>query len=510
MDPEFPAERLAMMVGDSDMKLILSQRSVRESLPATKVPVLGLDEVPAGGAFTPVAVDQNATAYVIFTSGSTGRPKGVRIPHRAVVNFLNSMRREPGLNADDVLLSVTTLSFDIAGLEIFLPLTTGACTVIADRDTTRDGLLLAKAIEDHRITCLQATPATWRLLLEGGWAGSKRLKVLVGGEAVPRELVNRLSPICAEVWNVYGPTETTIWSTAARVEAGEGPVSIGRPIDNTQVYVVSPALQLQPVGVAGELLIGGEGLAEGYHRLDELTRDRFIDSPFGGGRLYRTGDLARWNADGTLECLGRMDHQVKVRGFRIELGEIETLLEKHADVEQAAVHLSDEKIVACVRTTSSNDGSEALIRTLRSHLQQQLPEYMIPSAFVFMVEFPLTPNGKVDRKALPGGDQAIAVSREPVAPRDENERRILAVWQEVMKRDDLGVEDDIFEMGGDSIQIFQIASRLSQQGVAITPADIFRDRTVSVLARLQPTDKTTTTASPTIQRVDRAAYRRTT
>lgn len=384
MDPEFPAERLAMMVEDSDMKLILSQRSVRDSLPKTDVPVLRLDEVPSGGEFSPVAVDQHATAYVIFTSGSTGRPKGVRIAHRAVVNFLNSMRREPGLTADDVLLSVTTLSFDIAGLEIFLPLTSGACTVIADRDTTRDGLLLAKVIEDHRITCLQATPVTWRLLLEGGWTGSTRLKALVGGEAVPRELVNRLAPLCAEVWNVYGPTETTIWSTAARVEAGEGPVSIGRPIDNTQVYVVSPALQLQPVGVAGELLIGGEGLAEGYHRRDELTRDRFIDSPFGDGRLYRTGDLARWNADGTLECLGRMDHQVKVRGFRIELGEIETLLERHPAVSQAAVHLSEEKIVACVRMESSDAGGEDVIRELRGHLQEQLPDYMVPAAFVFM------------------------------------------------------------------------------------------------------------------------------
>jgi len=508
MDPEFPADRLALMVEDSDMKLILSQRSVRDSLPQTEVPVLGLDEVPTGGAFVPADVNPESTAYVIFTSGSTGRPKGVRIPHHAVVNFLNSMRREPGLNAEDVLLSVTTLSFDIAGLEIFLPLTTGACTVIADRDTTRDGLLLAKAIEDHQITCLQATPVTWRLLLEGGWSGSKGLKVLVGGEAVPRELVNRLAPICGEVWNVYGPTETTIWSTVARVDSGEGPVSIGRPIDNTQVHVVSPAMELQPVGVAGELLIGGDGLAEGYHRRDELTADRFVPSPFGEGRLYRTGDLARWNADGTLECLGRMDHQVKVRGFRIELGEIETLLEKHVTVEQAAVHLSDERIVACVR--ANENGSDELIRTLRGHLQQHLPDYMIPAAFVFLSEFPLTPNGKVDRKALPGGDAAAAVTREPVAPRTENERLVLAVWQDVMKRDDLGVEDDIFEMGGDSIQIFQIAARLSQQGMTVTPADVFRGRTVARLAQSQPEAevKPQPASTPMIQRVNRDAYRR--
>ena len=361
MDPAFPAERLGFMVEDARMTVILSQSSIHLELPPSGAHVLLVDEASNTlRPFAPVESQPEDTAYVIFTSGSTGRPKGVCIPHRAVVNFLGSMRREPGLTPDDVLLSVTTLSFDISGLEIFLPLTTGAETVIATREMMLDGRLLAAAIARHGITVLQATPATWRLLLEAGWEGKADLKILVGGEAVPRDLVNRLVPLCREIWNVYGPTETTIWSTVARLGADDGPVLIGRPIDNTQVYVVNPAMQPQPVGITGELLIGGDGLALGYHGRPDLTADRFIDSPFRpGAKLYRTGDLARWTAGGSLECLGRMDHQVKVRGFRIELGEIETLLEKHPAVEQAVASVHEGRLVAYLRnaTPSGTDGT---------------------------------------------------------------------------------------------------------------------------------------------------------
>jgi amino acid adenylation domain-containing protein len=364
MDPAFPAERLAFMVEDAHMPLILSQTSLHRELPASNAKVLLIDEITGDSLpFTPVEVSATDLAYVIFTSGSTGRPKGVRIPHRAVVNFLHSMRREPGLTPDDVLLAVTTLSFDIAGLELFLPLTTGAEVVIATRDITIDGHRLAETIHHHGVTVLQATPVTWRLLLEANWPGKPGFKALVGGEAVPRELVNRLAPLCGEIWNVYGPTETTIWSTVAKVGSGEGPVSIGRPIDNTQIFIVNAALQPQPAGIPGELLIGGDGLADGYHDRGDLTADRFIsDLPSTishlSRRLYRTGDLARWNPDGTLECLGRMDHQVKVRGFRIELGDIETHLEQHPAVAQAVAHVHDSRLVAYVKPAgASGDGT---------------------------------------------------------------------------------------------------------------------------------------------------------
>jgi amino acid adenylation domain-containing protein len=359
MDPSFPAERLGFMVEDAHMKVILSQQNLHASLPSSAATIVRIDENvgPFLTPFSPLEISAEDTAYVIFTSGSTGRPKGVRIPHSAVVNFLNSMRREPGLTPEDILLSVTTLSFDISGLEIFLPLTTGAETVIATRDTTIDGNRLAQTLTQSNITVLQATPATWRLLLEAGWQGKPDLKMLIGGEAVPRDLVNRLAPLGAEIWNVYGPTETTIWSTTARLTATDGPVTIGKPIDNTQVFILNPSLIPQPIGIPGELLIGGDGLALGYHERQDLTEDRFITAPphlgIGSAKLYRTGDLARWNPDGSIECLGRMDHQVKVRGFRIELGDIESHLEQHPAVAQAVTAVHDGRLVAYLKSNSN-------------------------------------------------------------------------------------------------------------------------------------------------------------
>lgn len=358
MDPSFPAQRLAYMVEDARMPVLVTQRDLTDGLPEHNAKTVLLDEpLPeVSDSFVPANGGGEAPAYVIFTSGSTGRPKGVRIPHRALINFLTSMRREPGLSSDDILLSVTTLSFDIAGLEIFLPLTTGATVAIASRETAVDGNLLKAEIERTGATVMQATPATWRLLLEAGWKGSPRMKILVGGEAVPRELVNLLLPRCDSLWNLYGPTETTIWSTVARVEGGDGPVLIGRPIDNTQVYIVNSALELQPVGVPGELLIGGDGLALDYLNSPELTAERFIPNPVPGSpsaKVYRTGDLARWRDNGQIECLGRLDFQIKLRGFRIEPGEIESILERCPGVAQAVVDVRDERLISWLRLHES-------------------------------------------------------------------------------------------------------------------------------------------------------------
>lgn len=357
MDPAFPKERLKFMIEDAHMRAILTQSALAAELPDSPSRVVLADADDATPPFRPIPTSSRQTAYVIFTSGSTGRPKGVRIPHQALVNFLVAMSKEPGLSREDTLLSVTTLSFDISALEIFLPLLMGARVVIASRETTMDGNLLVEAIERHGITVLQATPVTWRLLQEAGWRGKSDLRALVGGEAVPRDLVNRLCALVSEVWNVYGPTETTIWSTCGRLEAGEGSVPIGRPIANTTVHIVNPTGQLQPLGVPGELWIGGEGLAEGYHERPDLTADRFLPSPFEpGGRIYRTGDLARWTADGQLECLGRMDTQVKVRGHRIELGEIEAALAAHPAIAQAVASVMDGRLVAHIRSAESSGG----------------------------------------------------------------------------------------------------------------------------------------------------------
>jgi amino acid adenylation domain-containing protein len=496
MDPAFPAERLRFMVEDAYMRVIISQYSIHLGLPTSNADILLIDQPSSfPHVFVPMEFHPEDAAYVIFTSGSTGRPKGVRIPHRALMNFLHSMRREPGLALDDVLLSVTTLSFDISGLEIFLPLITGAETIIATREVMLDGQLLAAAITHNNVTVLQATPSTWRLLLEAEWSGKSDLKILVGGEAVPRDLVNRLVPLCKEIWNVYGPTETTIWSTISRLDCDENQVSIGRPIDNTQVYIVNSSMQPQPIGVAGELLIGGDGLASGYHNLPELTANRFVDSPFRRGqKLYRTGDLARWTPDGSLECLGRMDHQVKVRGFRIELGEIETLMEIHPAVEQAVASVYDGKLITYFRVTApmdsrsilqhSNSDEVHLASSLRNHLAAHLPEYMIPCAFVCLHQFPLTPNGKIDRKALPTPfKHGIAEdTHEVVAATNETEATLLKIWKQVLGNENIGIQDDIFEIGCDSISISQITSRATRSGIIIHPAQVFEFRTVAALA----------------------------
>lgn len=513
MDPAFPAERLGYMVEDAKMPVIITQTSLASTLPPHQAKLVILDGPlpPSPTNLPPVIISAEDLAYVIFTSGSTGRPKGVQISHRAVVNFLNSMRREPGLMATDILFSVTTLSFDIAGLELHLPLTTGAKVIIAPRAILTDGNLLLRELELSGATVMQATPATWRLLLLAGWKGSKKLKILIGGEAVPRELVNQLAPLCAELWNMYGPTETTIWSTVGRLTTGEGVVSIGHPIDNTDVYILDAQLQPVPIGLTGELFIGGDGLARGYLSRPELTADKFIAHPFKPGqKIYNTGDLARWHADGTIECLGRSDSQVKIRGFRIELGEIEAQLAKHPDLRQNVVVAREDspgqkRLVAYVvaGTTHAPDAA-----TLQAHLATKLPDYMVPTAFVTLAKLPLTPNGKIDRKALPAPDGTVSVQARAIVPaRTPLEQTLIDIWKKVLHREQLGIEDDIFELGGDSLSIFQITTHATQAGLALSPTQMFRLRTIArlstELAAAAPV------AGPTsIARVDRSGFAR--
>ena len=362
MDPSFPSGRLLWMLEDANIAAVVTRTALSELLPQTEIPLLCLDsEQPSDcTTFVPCSAGGELPAYVIFTSGSTGRPKGVVVPHRALVNFLESMRREPGLEAGDVLLAVTTLSFDISGLELFLPLLCGATVAIARRESLADGFLLAAEIAKHGVTAMQATPSTWRLLLEAGWQGRREMKILVGGEAVARELVNQLAPLCGEIWNVYGPTETTIWSTTCRLAAGEGPVSIGHPIANTRLYIVNANRELQPRGALGELLIAGDGLALGYARREDLTNERFVSAPANtpDTRVYLTGDIARWNPDGALECLGRLDQQIKIRGHRIETAEIETRLEQHPAIAQAVCVVRDNRLIACVREAPRDSASD--------------------------------------------------------------------------------------------------------------------------------------------------------
>ena len=492
LDPSFPVERLEFMLQDAQVSLLLSESQLQSVLPPTDAPVVCLDlewDLIAGQSAETlsVAIDPQQLAYVIYTSGSTGKPKGVQIPHQALTNFLLSMVREPGVTGDDVLLAVTTLSFDIAGLELYLPLIVGGQVVIASRQDASDGHRLAQCIAESRASVMQATPATWRLLFEAGWSGQPGLKVLCGGESLPRDLAQQILATDMELWNLYGPTETTIWSAVERVQSGLGPVPIGRPIANTQIHVLDHSLGLLPVGVTGELYIGGDGLARGYLNRAELTAERFIENPFKmGERLYRTGDLARYRADGRLEVLGRVDTQVKLRGYRIELGEIEAVLAAHTNVQEAVVTVredvaGDKRIVAYVIPTSE------LVEfgELRSYLQRLLPDYMVPTAYVSLDSYPLTPNGKVDRNALPAPDSTRSAGGNGyVAPRTETEQALAGIWSEVLGSESVGIEDDFFDLGGHSLLamrlVASIETRLRRQ---VPLVSIFQSRTIESLSR---------------------------
>ena len=485
LDPIYPADRLAFMIEDAQPTVLLTQREFQSALPPHAATVVCVDAFETATA--PATGERQPTdpAYVIYTSGSTGKPKGVQIPHRAVVNFMASMQREPGISADDVLLAVTTLSFDIAGLELFLPLLNGARIVIARREIAADGMALTQLLTSCGATMMQATPVTWRLLVQAGWEGNRALKILCGGEALAPDLAEQLVTRSASLWNMYGPTETTIWSAATRVSAGE-PVVIGKPIANTQFYVVNDKLQPVPIGVAGELLIGGDGLAIGYLNRPELTAEKFIPNPFGPGRVYRTGDLVRYSPDGNIEFLGRMDFQVKIRGFRIELGEIEAVLREVPEVRDAVVVAredapGDQRLVAYLL---SRDGALP-VSELRNRVSTKLPSYMVPAAFVTLEQFPLTPNGKVNRKALPAPDQsAVKSSASYVAPRTPVEERLTGIWGDVLGVTKVGVEDNFFELGGHSLRLLQVQIRLQrdlQHAIAVTA--LFQYPTIRSLAK---------------------------
>jgi amino acid adenylation domain-containing protein len=476
LDPSFPEERLRFMADDAGLALLVSTTELARGFSVPRERQFLIDQEAAAIAAargTPVPVDSATRqpadpAYVIYTSGSTGKPKGVVIPHRAVVNFLASMAREPGLRESDRLVAVTTLSFDIAVLELLLPLTIGAEVILASRDEAADGEALRALLESSHATVMQATPATWRLLLEAGWTGGPDFKALVGGESLPPSLAQQLTERAGELWNLYGPTETTVWSTCWRVRSPESGISIGRPIANTTVYVLDEHRQPCPIGVPGEIYIGGAGLALGYLHRAELTGERFIPDLFSatpGARLYRTGDRGRWLANGDLEHLGRLDFQVKVRGFRIELGEIESTLEAHEAVRQAVVVVrgnspDETRLVAYLVFSRGHSATDS---ELRRFLRGSLPEYMLPNIFVELDQLPLTNNGKVNRLALPPpADEQRRDDQDYVAPRSETEKAIAAVWQEVLGVARVSVRDNFFELGGHSLLAAQVVARLAR------------------------------------------------
>lgn len=500
LDPTFPKERLALMIEDSQLSVLVTQEKLQSILPnyEHQVELIIIDQdwpKIIENAQTNSLINNNVKpenlAYIIYTSGSTGRPKGVQLQHNSVVNFLTTMAKAPGLNENDIIVALTTISFDIAVLELYLPLSLGACVVIANDEVKRDGMALGKLLTKVQGNVVQATPATWKMLLETGWQGDPNLKILCGGESLSSNLISNLLTKSSSIWNVYGPTETTVWSTTCQVTSPKYPISIGKPIANTQIYILDKNLQPAPIGVAGELYIGGDGLARGYLNRPELTSEKFIKNPFSDdpqSRIYNTGDLARWLLNGNIECLGRSDFQVKVRGFRIELGEIENILHKYSKIQEPVV-VAREDVPAgqniLVAYLVMNENEKLNISEIRHYLKDKLPDYMIPTVFMEVEKFPLTPNGKIDRKALPAPEKDRSIlDIDYVAPQSDLENILVKIWGNLLKIDQVGIDDNFFDLGGHSLLVVQMMSYLKEElNLELSITKIFQYPTIRDLAK---------------------------
>ncbi len=494
LDPDYPRDRVRFMVEDSGAELVVTTSALADRFSGQSCRVVCLDRMQETlrqepDDDLPPSSTVEDVAYILYTSGSTGQPKGVEIRHRSLVNFLWSMKREPGCGATDIMLALTTLSFDIAGLELYLPLLVGARVEIVSRHVSMEGRRLAACIETVQPTLMQATPATWRLLLESGWQGRSTLTALCGGEALPLDLASQLCARTKCLWNMYGPTETTIWSMIDRIEPHQTEIAIGRPIANTEIYLLDNQQQPVPVGVSGEIYIGGDGLAKGYHRRPDLTADRFIRHPFSNdphARLYRTGDLARYREDGKLVHMGRMDHQVKVRGFRIELGEVESVLARHPKIAQAVVtaHEDQHGLKQLAAYVVPRTQPMPAAHELRAYLRAILPEYMVPSWFVSLDTLPLTANKKIDVRALPAPEPPVHATGTPFAsPRNAMEVQLTALWQQVLGIQEIGVHDNFFELGGHSLKAAQLFFHLETVfGKQLPLATLFQAPTIAQLA----------------------------
>ncbi len=524
LDPSHPSERLQLILEDAQLTYVLTQTSLISTLQSHQAQTNRLlidihnisDEcyaqtLLAARVERPTPTEQSLSrdlAYVIYTSGSTGKPKGVQIAHHAVVNFLISIQKKLGLKGDETFLAITTIAFDISILEIFLPLVTGSTVVIASSEDARNGTKLAEILAQFDVNIMQATPTTWQMLLASGWKGRPHFKALCGGEALPTGLATQLLEQTVELWNMYGPTETTIWSTLCQINSEFQTIPIGRPIDNTEVYILDAHLNPVPVGIPGELLIGGDGLAKGYLNRLDLTAEKFIQHPFSGdssAKLYKTGDLVRYLPNGMIKYIGRRDSQVKIRGYRIELGEIESALQQHPTVEKAVVMANeygphDQRLAAyIVVSQSASTGIEydyAWENQLQQHLKEKLPNYMIPTEWAVLDAFPSTPNGKIDRKRLPQLGEVHPAERKAQAerkvqaqrkvqapPKTDIEKSIANIWATVLKREQIGVQDSFFDLGGHSLLLIQVHDRLSTDlNINVDLLDLFKYPTIQTFA----------------------------
>lgn len=500
LDPAYPKDRIEFMLDDSSASILLASKKYKGYFNSKAKELLIEDiwrELPSySSQDIAVAGNGNDLAYILYTSGSTGKPKGVMVEHRNLVNLLYSMILFPGITANDKLLAVTTISFDIAGLELFLPLLSGAELVIADTDTSKDGRALLDIMEKQSISIIQATPSTYKLMLEENWTKKLNVKILCCGEPMSKDLAGKLLPRCGALYNMYGPTETTIYSTGTQIFSAEETITIGHPIHNTQVYILDEYMRPLPEGVVGEIYLAGDGVARGYLNRPELNAEKFVDDPFShrpGAKMYRTGDLGKFMADGKIHCLGRIDHQVKIRGYRIELGEIEFNLSKQKGVKEAVVmaredNPGDQRLVAyLVMEPGSGDTS---VQDIRNGLKEMMPAFMVPGDFVFLSAFPLTPNGKIDRKALPAPQSTHIIKAEKELTETDAEHTVSKVWKEVLGVEKIGRYDDFFELGGHSLIAAQVMKRMEKEtGKRLSITTLFKNPKLVQFASLFDEEK---------------------
>ena len=522
-DPRHPDDRIDYVLNDAGCRVLLTNAMHRGRFGADRQELILETIWPTLSGYDlgdlTVPVSGHDLIYVLYTSGTTGRPKGVQIRHQNVMNLLLSMQQQPGLTPADKTVVLATIAFDVAMAEIYLPLTTGAELVIVDADTIRNGPALAGLLRAEAITFVQATPATWRMLLDAGWRGNARIRLISTAEALPKDLARKLLPCCAELWNFYGPTETTVYASSKQIQPDDERITIGKAIANTQIFILpgvdSPEANtsalnghepghvgavagdaLSGESITGEICIGGEGVGIGYLNQETLTAEKFVLHPVSGQRLYRTGDLGRFLPNGEVDYLGRIDQQIKIRGYRIEPAEIEYHLNQQPDVQDAAViaredRPGDKRLVAYVVTAPGSQNGHHPTRAWRENLKRVLPGYMVPGQFVILPKLPVTPNGKLDKKALPAPGQAVALPGP--APTD-TETGLIQIWQQMLHTEQVGLDDDFFDLGGHSLIAVQVMSRIeTETGRRLPLSTLFEYPTVRELAQLLGADELTQT-----------------
>jgi amino acid adenylation domain-containing protein len=494
LDPNFPPQRLEFMLEDSEAKFLITNKKTNLAF-SNSIKTYFLEDLLSYLPELPntpldIVVNQDSIAYILYTSGSTGKPKGVPITQKSLVNLLFSLAKEPGIKESDKQLAITTISFDAAFVELFLPLLNGASIIMVDSETARDGVLLLDILKSKNITMLQATPTTWEMLLESNWDKKLNIKACAGGEALTKELARKLLSKCDSLWNLYGPTEATIVSTVKEITLEDEIISIGKPIANYQIYILNSNGQLVPPGVVGEIAISGHGVAKGYLKRENLTQEKFIINKFNSQLTYLTGDIGKLLPSGDILCLGRLDHQVKIRGYRIELGEIEKTIEKIDNIKTAIVLGQNDSLVAYILQENFIDIDTDKIKEWKNYLASQLPEYFVPYDFKILKELPTTPNGKLDRNALLKIESVKAISKTSyIEPRTQTEKLVATIWKESLNIENIDIFSNFFEIGGHSIRAVKVMVEIEKQtGKRIPLSSLFENSTIEKFAKLIDSD----------------------